>query len=399
MQQYKYRAKTNDGRSISGIVEADSKNGALRLLHEKNLIVFELKENVKRTSLAPSFLHRVTQKDVAEFTRQLSTMIAAGLTLPKALAILEENSKPPVAKMLADINKRIEGGASFYQALNAHNDTFSNIYLALVKSGEAAGKLDTILKQLADNLENQLAFTRKIKGAMIYPIIIISGMLIVIFLMMVYVVPKLTDMYQEMNLTLPYLTQLLITVSNLMSKFWFIIIGLVAGAFFGFRKWRQTSFGRKKTDKLFLKIPILGKLISMMALSQITRILAMLVKSGVPLIESLEIVADASNNVVFKQSIEKAAKSVEEGSSLSLALQQYEEYPPIVTQMISVGEQTGKIDEVLIKVSLYFEEQAEDAVKNLTTAIEPIMIIMLGVGVGFVVISVIKPIYNLTSQF
>jgi type IV pilus assembly protein PilC len=399
MRQFRYRAKTPDGKTVTGIVEANSKKGAVRLLHDKKLIVFHLKENIRRKSFNIRLLNRVTQKDITEFTRQLATMIAAGLTLTNALEILQKQSSPALAKMLGDINKKIEGGSSFHEALSTHKEVFSNIYLALVKSGEAAGKLDKILKQLADNLEKQLAFNRKIKGALIYPVIVVIGMIGVVFVMMVYVIPKLTEMYQEMSLQLPAATQMLIAVSNIMANYWFLIIAAVVGLVFALKKWRETSLGRQKTDELLLKVPIVGNLISKITLTQITRVLSMLIGAGVPLIEALEIVAGASNNVVFEKSMLSASKAVEEGNSLTLALEQFKEYPPIVTQMVSVGEQTGKIDEVLAKVAIYFEQQAEDAVKNLTTAIEPVMIIILGIGVGFVVISVIKPIYNLTSQF
>lgn len=334
-----------------------------------------------------------------DFTRQLSTMINSGLTLTNALTILQDQARPAMDKMLSVIIRKIEGGATFHSALLTYPNVFSKVYVSLIKSGEAAGKLDRILGELADSLEKQEAFKRKVKGALIYPAIVITGMVIVAFIMMVYVVPKLTEMYEEMEADLPLPTQVLIGISNFLASFWYLVVIAAISLIYGFNRWRRTYLGREAFDSFILKIPIIGKLITKIILTQVIRTLSMLINAGVPIIEALNIVADAANNAIFERSIREAAKKVEKGLPLTVALEKYEEYPTVVIQMISVGEQTGKVGEVLARVAVYFEQEAEVAIKGLTTAIEPLMMIVLGIGVGFIVISIITPIYNLTSQF
>lgn len=400
MRKFKYKGKTTKGEIVEGLVEALNEKEAVRILRERKLIPFFLEEKGGSSfgSLF-SIFQRVSSKDIAEFTRQLATMIAAGLPLTDSLIILQEQSKPAMAKILADIVKEIEGGSSFYDALAKHSKIFSRIYLALIKSGETAGSLDEILKRMADSLEKQEEFKRKVKGAMIYPVIVITGMVVVIFIMMVFVIPKLTSMYEEFGTTLPLPTQILIAFSKFVRNFWFIFFALVGGAIYGFRAWRKTTFGRQQIDKFILKLPILGKLKTKIILTEISQTLSMLLAAGVPIIESLNIVAEAADNAIFENSMRKVAKEVEKGFPLTVTFEHFEEYPPIFSQMVAVGEETGKLDEVLLKLSKQFEMESEVAVKGLTTAIEPLMMVVLGIGVGFIVISIITPIYNLTSQF
>jgi type IV pilus assembly protein PilC len=400
MQKFIYKAKTIGGKTVSGIVEANAEQEAIRLLHERGLTIFFLQEKSK-TNLLPFLenLKGVSSKEIVELTRQLATMIGAGLTLTNSLSILKEQAKPGLARVLSGIVAKIEGGSSFYKALSNYPKIFSKVYLSLVKSGEAAGKLEQILAELADSLEKQEAFKRKIKGALVYPVIVVTGMIVVAFIMMVYVIPKLTEMYREFEAQLPLPTQILIFISRLVSSFWYLII-LGAGLLvYGLHSWRKTALGRESMDRFFLKIPLIGELVVKVVLTQMSRTLAMLINAGVPIIEALGIVAEAAGNVIFEKSIRKAAEEVEKGRPLSGALEKFEEYPPVVIQMIAVGEQTGKVGEILVRVAEYFEQEAETAIKGLTTAIEPLMMILLGVGVGFIVISIITPIYNLTSQF
>jgi len=398
MQRFNYQAKTGAGKKVAGLVEAVSEENAIELLHKRKLIVLSLEKKKEKTSFS-GLLGRVSSKDVVEFTRQLATMIGVGLTLTKSLTILEEQAKPAMAKILGAISRKIEEGSAFYQALAENPQIFPKIYISLVKSGESAGKLDQVLEELAELLERQEAFKKKVKGALVYPAILITAMIIVIFIMMVYVVPKLTEVYQEMDIALPLPTRILIGTSRVVSRFWYLIFALIGGGVYGFIQWKKTTAGRKRFDQLILKVPVIGNLMKKVILTQMTRTLAMLVRSGVPIIESLGIVAEAADNFIFERSIREAARNVEKGFSLTSALEKYEEYPVVVIQMVAVGEETGRLDEVLKRVADYFEEEVEMAIKSLTTAIEPLMIIVLGLGVGFIVMSVIMPIYNLTTQF
>lgn len=400
LEKFNYKAKTKNGRVVTGIVEAVSQTDAVRLLQDKKLVVFSLHPRTGRSFGAVlSSLRGVSDRDATELTRQLATMIGAGLTLVNSLSILQEQAKPAVAKLLAEVARKVQGGASFYESLRQHPKVFSRVYLSLVRSGEMAGKLDKVLLEMADSLEKDQAFRRKIKGAMVYPSIVLIGMVAVAFIMMIYVVPKLTEMYQEVQADLPLPTQILVGVSNFVSRFWALIILATIGLVFGIKHWRNTPSGRDKFDHFILRVPVVNKLLTKIILTQITRTFSMLISAGVPIIESLNIVAEAANNVVYETSVKEAAYAVEKGMTLSNALEKFEEYPPLVIQMISVGEQTGKVGEVLARVANYFEQEAEEAIKGLTTAIEPLMMIILGIGVGFIVISIITPIYNLTSQF
>ncbi|MEA3355294.1 MAG: type II secretion system F family protein, partial [Patescibacteria group bacterium] len=339
------------------------------------------------------------KQDVVHFTRQLATMIKAGLPLTTALSILKYQSNLTMAKVVDEILRDIEGGGSFYKALSKHKKVFTPVYLSLVRSGEAAGVIEKVLLRLADNLEKESAFRSKTKNALIYPGIVTAAMIAVAAVMMVFVIPKLTSLYDEFGAELPGMTKVLIGMSNFMVKTWYAQLLIVIVGGYSFFKWKKTPSGKSIVDAQVLKMPIVGKLRTKVILTEITRTLALLVEAGISIVEALEIVSGAADNVIFSKSLKKAARDVEKGIPLAAAIGQFEHYPPLVSQMIAVGEETGKIDEVLLNVSVYFESEAEQAIKGLTTAIEPLMMIILGVGVAFLVIAIILPIYNLTSAF
>jgi len=400
MKKFVYKARNQQGRERKGIVEAVGEREAVMALRQRELIVVEMHE--LGANLWYKFLvliSRVSFSDVVNFTRQLSTMITAGLPITESLSLLQDQAAPAMSKVVSEILHDVQGGTSLRKALGKHPRVFSPIYLALIKSGEAAGVLDEVLEKLADNLERQQQFRSKVKGAMIYPAIILVGMVVVTIIMMVFVIPKMLDMYQEFGAELPVTTQILIDLVNFFQKFWyFLLIGL-AGGIYGLRLWYKTPTGREKIDRLLLKAPIIGVLQQKIILSDVTRTLGMLVGSGVSIIQSLEIVSRAANNVIYEAALRKTAKSVEKGLPLGATIGRHKFFPPIMAQMIAVGEETGKLDEVLARVSIYFERESEEALKALTAFIEPIMMIILGIGVGFLMIAIIMPIYNLTASF
>jgi len=400
MKKFRYKAKTSDGKTVKGIVEANNDKGAIAILRSNNLVVTELKI-IEKSNLANflSSFQRISTNDVVDFTRQLATMVGAGLPLTDSLANLTEQARPAMAKVLTDVVNDVRSGVSLYDALAKHPKVFSPIYLALVKSGEAAGLLDTVLKKLADNLEKQRNFGARIKSAMVYPVIVTIAMVVVAFLMMILVIPKLLSMYKEMGATLPLPTLILITVSNFMVNFWWLMLIIIFGGLYGAFMWNNTFQGRKFFDSLWFKIPVVNTLKIMVILTDLTRTLSMLVATGVSIIEALNIVSKAAGNVIVEDAIKNCGEAVEKGVPLATAFSRYEFFPPLLSQMVAVGEQTGKLDEVLGRVAIHFEEQSDLAIKGLTSAIEPLMIILLGIGVGFLVIAVIMPIYNLTAQF
>lgn len=401
MAFFVYKVKTDAGDMLKGKVEAQTIEQATQLLRDRNWFIISVQpfQDSEFKSMMQIF-DRVKFEDVVNFTRQLATMITAGLPLTEAFGILEQQSKPAMRKVIGLISKEIEGGSSLADAMaKQEGSVFSRVYIALVRAGEAAGVLDTILKRLADTLEKQREFQAKTKSALIYPAIVTVAMIVVAFIMMTFVVPKLTSMYTDFGAALPMPTQILISISNVFVKFWYIIIvGTVGGIYF-LRKWKKTEQGARAFDKLFLKLPVAGILIKQVILTEFTRTISLLLSAGISLLTALDIVADAMDNVLYREAVRNVAKDVEKGVSLSDAISKYPLFPVLLGQMISVGEQTGKLDEVVLKISAFYESESEHAIKNLTTAIEPLIMIVLGVGVGFIMIAVIMPIYNLTSQF
>lgn len=402
MQLFSYKAKSQEGKTMTGSVEASDEKKAVSLLRSKGFLVISLKKKSEGFDLGKLLARfkRTSFADVVSFTRQLATMVTAGLSLPDALEILKAQVKNPAfSKIIKEIADEIEGGSSLSQALKKYPYHFSPIYISLVEAGEASGKISEVLERLSDNLEKQQSFKGKIKGAMIYPTIIVIGMGVVIFIMMSFVVPKLTSLYQEFNIDLPITTQILIGVSSFFAKFWWLMLVFLAGMFFLFQSWRKTKLGRRSWDSMMLAVPIFGEINKKMALVEFSRTLGILVAAGIPILESLKILSFSLGNVVYGEAIEKINKGIEKGFPLGTLVLADRVFPPILGQMITVGEETGKLDETLLKISSYFEQEGDRATKGLTTAIEPIIMIVLGVGVGFVVMSIILPIYNLTAQF
>jgi len=399
--RFNYKAKNKEGKTVKGLVEARGQKEAVAILRSRNLIVFSLKK-VQGGILAKfsvRFLQRVMFSDLAAFTRQLSTMITAGLALPDSLVLLRDQAKPAFARIIDDVLKTVEGGGALSLALGNHKDVFGQVYISSVKAGETGGVLDEVLKRLADNLEKQQEFQAKVKGALIYPVIIVVGMVGVGAVMMIFVVPKLLSLYAEFGTTLPAPTRALMAVSAFMSKFWWLVLLIMLCLGWGFRLVQKTHEGKRKIDEIKFKIPIFGVLAKQVALTEMTRTLALLVKTGIPIVDALQVIAQGMGNLVFSEGLIEASRKVEKGFPIATSLAEDPAFPPILTQMLAVGEETGQLDEVLLKMSNYFESESEMAVKALTTAIEPIIMVVLGVGVGFLIISIIMPMYNLTNQF
>ncbi len=398
MQRYRFKARTENGELRKGIVEAQSEQSAIQVMRDQQLILIELHELVAGKSIF-SGAQKVKFDDVVNFTRQLSTMIGAGLPLTDALAILQVQVTPALQTKIADVLRSIEGGSTLADSLTHHKETFSRVYIALVRAGESAGVLDTILVRLADTLEKQREFREKTKGALIYPVIVVIGMLLVGAVMMIFVLPKLTVMYQDFNVELPMVTKILIGTSTFMSTYWYFMGVAIAFGIYFFNKWRKTKMGAFKYDELMLKVPIFGKIKSMVLMAEFSRTLALLASAGVSLVESLGIVNEVADSEVMRKALTEVAKDVEKGNPLATSLAKHPVFPMIVSQMTSVGEQTGKLDEILNRVAGYFENESEHAIKNLSTAMEPIIMVVLGVGVGFLIVAIVVPIYNLTSAF
>lgn len=401
MKTFSYKAKDKKGRIVTGEVEASSDQVAAKLVQQKGLVVISIKASRRGLfDFVTRFKNRITTQDVANFTRQLATMVNAGLPIIDALAILRTQGEGGMKKVISQILADVEGGESFSTSLSRHPTVFSPTYIALAKSGEVGGVMDEVLARLADTLEKQQEFKGKVTGALIYPAIIIVGMIIVAFIMMIFVIPRLTTLYQDFNATLPLPTQILISISDFVLHFWPLLLILAFGAISGFRAYRNTEAGRRKIDELIFKVPIIGPLERQVELTQTARTLSLMVGAGVSILEALNITSGVAGNVVIADALKDVAKQVEKGFPVAYAFAKHPEaFPFILSQMVAVGEETGKMDEVLEKVSHVFEVESDQKVKALTAAVEPLVMVILGLGVGFLVIAIILPIYNLTSQF
>ncbi len=401
MKRFNYKAKDKSGRVVNGEVEASDSFVAAKLVRQRGLVVLSI--TPARESIFNFFLRfrdRITLTDVTTLTRQLATMINAGLPITEALLILRSQAKGSVQKVVAQILADVEGGESLSTAMSRHPKVFSPTYLALIKSGELGGVMDTVLARLADNLEKEQEFKGKVQGAMIYPVIVIVGMMAVGLIMMIFVIPRLTSLYGEFDAKLPVATQILISISSILVKFWpFLLVAVVVGVY-SFQAYRKTPAGRRKTDELIFKIPIAGELQRQIILTELTRTLSLMVGAGVSILDGLNVTAGVVGNTVISDALKDAAKQIEKGFPVAYSFAKHPEaFPFILSQMIAVGEETGKMEDVLKKVSHIFEIESDQKVKGLTSAIEPLIMVVLGLGVGFLVIAIILPIYNLTSQF
>jgi type IV pilus assembly protein PilC len=401
MQIYNYRVKDQAGVSLKGKVEARDASAAAEVLRGRGYVIIELKSVMDgRDGGILGFLNnRISSQDLVAFTQQLSTMVGSGLPLSDGLSILQIQTKPAMAKIINEMLRDIQGGSSFSDAMTAQKGVFSNVYIASIRAGEASGKLDEVLTKLAETEEKRREFASKTKGAMVYPLIVLIVMAIVMIVMMVAVIPKMLDIFKEFGSELPATTKLLIAFSGIMQKTWVLLVAGVVGLVILVKRWYQTKQGRVKLDMLQLKLPIYGKLKTEIALADITRTLSLLSASGISILEALEIVSKTAGNVVFENSLKVVAQGVEKGLPLATMLAQERMFPPLLSQMVSVGEETGQLSDILGKVAKHFEGESEHAIKNLTTAIEPLIMVVLGLGVGFLVFAIMMPIYQLTGSF
>lgn len=373
---------------------------AVRLVKKRNLIVIDVK--VQKDSLLDQIkvlFSKVSGGQIASFTRRLATMVEAGLPLTDALEILERQESGKLKFIIKETLVAIQGGSSLSDALEIYKEVFGDIYISSLRAGEAAGVLDKVLLELSENLEKKEEFFGKVKGAMIYPIIIVVGMIGVIFIVMTFVIPKLTGLYKEFGTDMPLPTRILMFISDFMVQIAFVFPILIVIGFVFFKFYAKRPNIKAKIDKLKLNFPIIGPLNEATLMTDISRTLSMLISTGVPLIDGVQIIGRSTGNILFEKAFKRVSERVEKGFSLSDAMREQIVFPDILVEMVATGEQTGKLDKTLANISHYFEVEAEQRVKTLTSAIEPLIMIVLGVGVGFLVFAVIMPIYSLTSQF
>ena len=398
MKKFKYRAKRQSGETVTGIVEAADKRQAVGLLREKDLVVVGISDAERGLASVNSLLNRVSLGDLANFTRQLSTMITAGMNLVDALGILQNQTEGYLSRVLADVRRSVEGGKSLSESMKAYPKVFNTVYVSLITAGEKAGVLDKVLQRLADNLEAEREFRAKVKGALMYPVIVLIGMVVVFFVMVFYVIPQLSGIYQDFEADLPGMTQALLDISAFSQNYWWLLIGGGVGVVMLYRFLYRVPDWRKRIEQIKLSLPIFGALYEEVLMAELTRTMSLLVAAGVPIVEALQLVAEGADNLLYKEGILRARMMVERGYSLAQAFGREAIFPAIFAQMLSVGEETGQVDQIMMRVSNYFDTESREKVKGLTSAIEPFIIILLAIGVGFLVFAIVIPIYNLTNQ-
>ncbi len=399
MSLFTYTASDSAGNKRNGTVDARTRDLAVSLLKTQGLYVIELSEKRQDILERLGLFKGVPQGEIVAFTRQFSTMISAGLPISRALDVLSNQaSNKMLAKVINEVLRDIEGGASLSMALSRHPQAFPPTYQALVRAGEASGKLDEILKRLATTMEKSRELNSKFKSAMVYPAIVFAAMIGVFVLMMVFVIPKLAEMYKSLNVELPAMTQAMITVSDFFVNNIIMMFVFAIGGIFGVRAFLRTESGKEVVSNFFFGIPIFGKINRQKEITDFTRTLSLLIASAIPIVEALNIVAGVMRNKAFREAAYDAAAAVEKGNALSEYVKTNNVFPPLLGQMVSVGEETGQLDEVLDRVANYLEGEVDHSVKGLSAALEPVILLMLGGMVGFLIISIITPIYKITSS-
>jgi type IV pilus assembly protein PilC len=398
MPSYVYRGKNREGKSISGERVADSKDALMATLRREQVIVSSVKEKGKEIAV-PKLGGGVPPKELAVFTRQFSVMIDAGLPLVQCLDILgSQQENKTFQKILQQTRMDVEGGASLADAMRKHPKAFDELFVNMIAAGEAGGILDTILKRLATYIEKAVKLRSQVKGAMVYPVVVLSIAAIVIAVILWKVIPTFASMFEGLGAQLPLPTRIVIWMSNwFVRALPFLVIVLVAAVFL-FRRYYATHGGRRVVDRAVLKMPVIGVLMQKIAVARFCRTLATLVSSGVPILDGLDITARTSGNAIVEDAVQNVRKGVEGGLTLAQPLKDSGVFPAMVVQMIGVGEQTGALDAMLSKIADFYEDEVDQAVANLLTMLEPLMILFLGVTVGGIVISMYLPLFDLISK-
>ena len=394
MATFTYTARSFAGEIRTSTLEAQSRDDVIAQLRKQRLNVVKIDE---ATPKKPKRGH-IKMRDIVILTRQFSTMINAGLPLVQTMTILAEQSEN---KVLSEIMRKVvfdvESGNTVADALGKHPQAFSGLYVNMVAAGEAGGILDTILMRLATFMEKNDALIRKVKGAMIYPSVIMSVAVIAVTVLLIFVIPVFENLFSSAGLALPLPTRIVMGASRFLKGYWYVVLGSVATAVFLFRKYNATPDGKLNVDRFMLKVPVLGDVLRKSAVSRFTRTLGTLISSGVSILEGLEITAKTAGNRVIQDAIMDSRASIAGGDTIAQPLQKSKVFPPMVISMIAVGEQTGGLDEMLSKIADFYDEEVDAAVSNLLSLLEPIMIVFLGVVVGGMVVAMYLPIFDMIN--
>ena len=400
MPVFAYKAKSNDGSLTESTVEAEDQRAAVERLRGQNKVVLEIAETGPNPlqSVLSFFKRRgrVTARDLVLFSRQLSTLVSAGVPIVQSLSILESQAENPAFKeVLLLVRSDIESGLSISDALRKHPAAFPELYTSMIRAGELGGILDTILERLSAYLESNEALKAKVKSAMMYPIIVLSICFAITIFLLTFVIPRFAVIFQSFGAELPFLTQALLDLSSFVKSYFLIIAMIPVALWYGFKRFYATVLGQKIIDDRLLRLPLFGIILKKVAVARFTRTLGTLVKSGVPILQALETVASTAGNVIIANAVLEARESIREGGHLSEPLRKSGIFPNMVTAMISVGEETGSLDTMLSKIADFYDQEVDTAVKGLTSLIEPIVIVVMGGIVGTIVAAMFLPMFGM----
>jgi len=399
--QYKYSARNSKGKVEDGVIYAASHAAAVADLNNRGLTPVKLTEAghpTEHKGLAAlfytlPFVNRVKTQDKVVFSRQLATMITAGVPIGRALNILEQQSESPrIKEMAADLARQVEGGQSLAKAMASHPEVISHVYVSMVRAGETGGILDEVLDRLAEQEEKDAELKSRIKAATMYPAVISVVTIAAFFFLMIVIVPKMSSIFDDLGAKMPSYTRVMLAISDFMVSYWYILLAAAVVGVIVFRLWHATPAGKRIIDHVMLKMPIFGKIIVKVNIARFSRTFGSLMFAGTPLLDALEVTRSALGNSVYQQELATIAQNVKNGRSLSEEIRESPHFPPIVSQMVAIGEETGKLNEVLIKLATFYEREVDAVVSGLTSVIEPLLIIILGGMVGFLAVSVFGPI-------
>lgn len=398
METYVWTGRTRDGKRQKGEVIAKSKDEAISNLRRQNIVVTSVSTRTKRLNLNLFFRVKVKDKDIVVFTRQFATMIDAGLPLIQCLDILaKQTENKTFASSINEIRQDVEAGSTYADALRKHSHVFNDLYVNMVAAGELGGILDTILNRLSKYIEKSMKLKRQIKSALAYPSTIVAVAVIVIVVLLVWVIPIFSKMFTDFGGVLPAPTRMVMGTSDFMQHNIIIIAGIFGAIVFALNRYYKTQNGRRTVDRLTLHMPIFGMLIRKIAVAKFTRTLGTLISSGVPILDGLDIVAKTAGNKIVEEALYATRQSISEGKTLAEPLEQTQVFPPMVVQMIAVGETTGALDAMLSKIADFYDEEVDSTVGTLTALLEPMLMIFLGVVIGFIVIAMYLPIFKLAG--
>lgn len=399
---YAYKTKDRHGKVHSGEMEGASASSVAKALRDQGFSPLQIEERttsaLKKEIRIPGLSDRVKLNDVAVFSRQFATMINSGLSLLRSLSILiEQTDSKGLAKALEQVKVDVEGGASLSVAMEKHPKAFNRLYVAMVRAGEVGGVLDETLLRLADTIEAQVALRSKIKAAMMYPIAVFGLVVLIVAAMLVFVVPMFETLYADLGGSLPVPTKVLLAVSGAMQTFWWMFLLAGIGGWYALRRWIKTPGGRELFDRFKLRLPVFGGLVHKTALARFAHTFASLTRTGVPILQAMDIVKETSGNAVVAAAVADVQASVKEGESIAEPLHAHKVFPPMVIQMIAVGEETGTLDTMLEKVGAFYDREVQAMVEGLTSLIEPLLIVVLGATVGGMLIALYMPMFNIVN--